>query len=187
GASHSGDAVTSLGSTLVIKLISDKPVYSANYGIYSHRLGDQWLVGGASNSGGAALKKYFNQQEMDALTPQLKPQHPTELNYYPLPGTGERFPFNDPNMKAKINPVADRLKFFQGLLESIARIEKMGYEKLSELGCKYPERIFTTGGGAKNSAWREIRSSVLQRPVLIPEQTDAAFGSALLARRGFYG
>lgn len=182
GASHAGDAMTSLGSTLVIKLISDKPVFAAEYGIYSHRLGNQWLVGGASNSGGAVLKQYFKQQEMDALTPLLKPLHPTELNYYPLPNTGERFPFNDPDMEAKIHPVTDRLKFFQGLLEGIAQIEKLGYEKLSKLGCRYPEIIFTTGGGAKNTGWQEIRSNLLQRPVLIPEETDAAFGAALLAR-----
>ena len=183
GASHTGDAVTSLGSTLVIKLINDKPVYAPEYGVYSHRLGDQWLVGGASNSGGAVLQKYFTQKEMDALTALLEPDHPTELNYYPLADTGERFPFNDPDMKPDINPVADRLTFFQGLLEGIAQIENRGYEKLSALGCAYPDRVFTTGGGAKNTGWLKIRSNMLQKPVLIPEQTEAAFGAALLARK----
>ncbi|HEY9618625.1 MAG TPA: FGGY-family carbohydrate kinase, partial [Microcoleaceae cyanobacterium] len=45
GATTSGAAVTSLGSTLVLKLLSDTPVEHEVYGIYSHRLGDRWLVG----------------------------------------------------------------------------------------------------------------------------------------------
>jgi D-ribulokinase len=52
GASTPGDGVTSLGSTLVIKLLSERRVDAGEYGIYSHRLGARWLVGGASNSGG---------------------------------------------------------------------------------------------------------------------------------------
>ena len=39
GASGVGDAVTSLGSTLAIKLLSERPVDDSRYGVYSHRLG----------------------------------------------------------------------------------------------------------------------------------------------------
>ena len=55
GARSPGEAVTSLGSTLVIKLLSETRVDDSRYGIYSHRLGDLWLVGGASNTGGAEI------------------------------------------------------------------------------------------------------------------------------------
>jgi hypothetical protein len=44
-------AVTSLGSTLAIKLLSETRIDDARYGLYSHRLGSSWLVGGASNTG----------------------------------------------------------------------------------------------------------------------------------------
>ncbi len=74
GASQIGDAVTALGSTLVLKLISETPVFSPAHGIYSHKLGDRWLVGGASNSGGAVLRKYFSQQQLETMTPQLHPK-----------------------------------------------------------------------------------------------------------------
>jgi sugar (pentulose or hexulose) kinase len=56
GAQLPGEAVTSLGSTLVLKLLSRTRVDDARYGIYSHRLGDLWLTGGASNTGGAVLR-----------------------------------------------------------------------------------------------------------------------------------
>ncbi|MFM7372422.1 MAG: FGGY family carbohydrate kinase, partial [Sphaerospermopsis kisseleviana] len=44
GAKLPGEAVTSLGSTLVLKLLSRTRVEDARYGIYSHRLGDLWLT-----------------------------------------------------------------------------------------------------------------------------------------------
>src|SRR4051812_18488767 len=40
-ASAPGDAVTSLGTTLVVKLLAEQPVFAADQGIYSHRLGDR--------------------------------------------------------------------------------------------------------------------------------------------------
>jgi sugar (pentulose or hexulose) kinase len=51
GASEIGDAVTSLGSTLVVKQLCDRPIFAPEVGIYSHRIGAAWLAGGASNTG----------------------------------------------------------------------------------------------------------------------------------------
>ena len=48
GANQIGDAVTSLGSTLVLKIISDKPVFAPESGIYSHHLGQRCQVFGRS-------------------------------------------------------------------------------------------------------------------------------------------
>lgn len=39
GVTEEGEAVTSLGSTLAIKLLSSRRVDAIQYGIYSHRLG----------------------------------------------------------------------------------------------------------------------------------------------------
>jgi sugar (pentulose or hexulose) kinase len=39
GVSEPGQAVTSLGSTLAVKLLSESRVDDASYGVYSHRLG----------------------------------------------------------------------------------------------------------------------------------------------------
>ena len=44
-----GDAVTSLGSSLALKLVSSTRVDDSTKGVYSHRLCGNWLVGGASN------------------------------------------------------------------------------------------------------------------------------------------
>ncbi len=185
GANQVGDAVTSLGSTLVIKLFSDKPLFAPKYGIYSHRLNNHWLVGGASNSGGCVLLQHFSQTQLDEMTPQLKPEHPTGLSYYPLPGTGERFPVNDSNKQSRISPrPASDVEFFQALLEGIANIEAEGYNKLKELGATFPQKIFTTGGGNKNLAWNKIRERTTGIKVLNAVHNEACYGSALLAKKG---
>lgn len=185
GASKPGEAVTALGSTLVLKVISEQPLFAPEFGIYSHPLGDRWLVGGASNSGGAVLREFFSDEQMAVMTPLLKPQEPTGFDYLPLPSPGERFPVNDPNLAPRLEPRPnDDLHFFQGLLEGIARIEKRGYDKLAELGAPYPSSIRSNGGGAANPAWTEIRASMLSVPMLPAVQSEAAFGAALLARDG---
>lgn len=93
GVAAPGDGVTTLGSTLVVKVLSERPVLAARYGVYSHRLGDLWLVGGASNSGGAVLRQFFADDELAALSAGIDPARPSPLDYYPLPRPGERFPW----------------------------------------------------------------------------------------------
>ncbi len=182
GGSDSGDAVTSLGSTLVLKLLSDRPVFSAEHGVYSHRLGDRWLVGGASNSGGATLLQYFQIEQLREMTPLLDPENLTGLDYYPLPDVGERFPINDPDMIAKLEPLpGDSVTFFQAMLEGMARIEAQGYRLLHTLGGPEVRAIRTTGGGSRNTGWQRIRERILGVPLIKPHSELAAFGSALLA------
>ncbi len=182
GASRPGHSVTALGSTLVLKLLSDKPVFSAEHGVYSHRLLNRWLVGGASNSGGAVLLQYFKIEQMREMTPQLDPEHLTGLEYYPLPGIGERFPINDPGMQPILEPLpGDSITFFQGILEGIAGIEAHGYQLLHKLGAPKVSEIRTTGGGAQNPAWTQIRERIIGVPIKPARSELSAFGAALLA------
>jgi len=183
GADVSGTAVTALGSTLVIKVLSDQPVFAADYGVYSHRLGDRWLVGGASNAGGATLLKYFNACDIRRYTRLINPQQATGLDYYPLPAAGERFPLADPQLLPRLEPrPSSDAVFFQGILEGLAAIEQQGYRLLAGLGAPYPQKVLTVGGGAKNAAWIRIREQRLAVPVTIAAHQEAAFGAALLAR-----
>jgi sugar (pentulose or hexulose) kinase len=188
GVREPGDAVTSLGSTLVMKVVSRRPLTASRYGIYSHRFGDLWLVGGASNSGGAVLRQYFSDEELMALSACIDPESPAGLDYYPLPRPGERFPRADPELRPRITPVPeDRVRFLQGLLEGMARIEAEGYALLSKLGAPAPTRVVTTGGGSVNSTWEAIRHRALGVPVRAATHQEAAYGSALLALRGAKG
>ena len=188
GAGEVGEAVTSLGSTLVLKLVSDKPVFSSELGVYSHRLGETWLAGGASNSGGRVLLKYFNQAQLDEMTPKLDADTDTGLHYYPLVEAGERFPRNDPQLQPLLDPRPNNdVKFFQAMLEGMAAIEAEGYQALVQLGAPSPTQVFTAGGGSINPAWRKIREHKLGVPVTTAEHSEASYGSALLASRAMQG
>lgn len=182
GAHEVGDAVTSLGSTLVLKLLSERPVQDRAAGIYSHRLGNRWLVGGASNCGAAILEQFFTPAELEHLSLLINPQVSTGLDYYPLLRRGERFPVNDPDLEPRLEPrPAEPHLFLQGLLESLSRIEQRGYQHLQALGASPLQRVWTTGGGACNPAWLAIRQRLLGVPVAISPQTEAAYGTARLA------
>ncbi len=185
GASEPGDGVTSLGTTLTLKLLSDRPVFSPEYGIYSHRIGDQWLAGGASNSGGGVLRKYFSSEDVARLSGLIDPDVPTGLDYYPLAQAGERFPIADPNFQPRLSPRPDddRL-FFQGLLEGIAHVEGEGYKRLAELGATTLKSIRSVGGGGANAAWTRIRLKTLGVAEKLSVSEHAAMGAARLAWRG---
>lgn len=185
GANQSGHAVTSLGSTLVLKLLSDTRVESADHGVYSHWFGPRWLAGGASNAGGAVLRQFFDDGQLAALSAAIDPSVPSPLDYVPLPRTGERFPVNDPHLSPRLTPrPADDAAFLHGLLESLARIEAQGYRLLVDLGATALVKVESAGGGAQNDTWTRIRQRLLGVPVSRAAHTEAAYGAALLAQQG---
>ncbi|CEM37977.1 unnamed protein product [Vitrella brassicaformis CCMP3155] len=206
GASRVGDAVTTLGSTLAIKLLTPDPVEDAQAGVYSHRIplsvlppGDRsssdptttdrcFLAGGASNVGCAVLvDEGFSDDELRQLSAQIDPETDSPLDYYPMRGVGERFPFNDPHRVGRLQPKpGTRKEYLHGILQGIASVEVAGYAKLKKLGGAPKaavRRVFTAGGGAQNDVWRRMRERMLGVPVIRSEHTDSAYGAALLAKR----
>ena len=184
GAREVGTAVTSLGTTLALKILADRPVSDVAAGVYSHRVGDVWLPGGASNTGGGALLRHFTPDELQRVSrridPSWEPEHP---DTYPLAKPGERFPVADPGKAAVLPPREDDARFLFELLHAIARIERDGYRALETLDAPYPSRVLTAGGGAANKAWTAIRARVLGVPVEAAKHAEASLGMALLARR----
>ena len=177
-----GAAVTSLGTTLVLKLLSTTRVEDARYGVYSHRYGDLWLASGASNAGGGVLRQYFSDTQLTELSRRIDAASASSLDYYPLPRRGERFPLNDPELEPRLSPrPEDDAQFLHGLLQGLSRIEAAGYAKLVELGATPLESVTSCGGGAHNPAWQQMRSRLLGVPVKAALHGDAAYGTALLA------
>jgi sugar (pentulose or hexulose) kinase len=184
GASRIGEGATALGSTIVLKLLSDRPIFAPQYGIYSHRIGDQWLAGGASNCGGKTLAALFAEDEIVALSAKLDVTQPTNLDYYPLPSQGERFPIADAQLAPRLTPrPPDDATFLQAILEGFARVEKLGYDRLAELGGPNLVSVRHAGGGARNAAWMQLRARQLGVPQTAAWSEEAAAGSARLAWR----
>jgi sugar (pentulose or hexulose) kinase len=187
GASQIGDAVTALGSSLTLKIMSDRPIFSPIHGIYSHRIAGGWLVGGASNTGGRVLASYFSSKRLAILSQRIDPDRHARLNYYPLLVNGERFPMADPKMPPRVSPrPADDAEFLHELLAGIADIEARGYACLAALGAPPLQSVRSVGGGARNPQWTRMRQNRLDTPFLAVRSDEAAAGVAGLASRGLH-
>ena len=182
-----GTAVTSLGSTLAIKMLSRTYVENASQGVYSHRfpvfghnqkksnedskpeeteeVEEAWLVGGASNVGCAILRKEnFSDEELITLSSEMDVMADTKLDYYPLTKRGERFPIADSTKEPILTPVPEsRVEYLKGILQGITNVEKKAFEVLGELGScpSYPDVVWTCGGGSKNDEWIQMRQRIL--------------------------
>ncbi|TPK74514.1 carbohydrate kinase [Mesorhizobium sp. B2-4-18] len=185
GATAAGDGVTALGSSLTIKILSDRPISAPRFGIYSHRLGDTWLAGGASNSGGKVLARHFPLARIIELSTMIDPATETGLDYYPLATSGERFPIADPALPPRLVPrPADDADYLKAMFEGMAAIEALGYRRLGELGAPALTSVRSVGGGAANPAWSAIRQRKLGVAFLPALSDEAAAGAARLALKG---
>ncbi|MBZ7922533.1 FGGY-family carbohydrate kinase [Ensifer adhaerens] len=185
GADQPGDGVSALGTTLTVKMLSDRPLFAPEYGLYSHRVGEMWLAGGASNSGGVVLAEHFSPERIVALSAGIDPAIDSGLDYYPLVKPGERFPIADPDFQPRMSPrPADDATFLKAIFEGIAGVESLAYQRLTSLGGPALRSLRSVGGGARNAAWTAIRARRLGVPFLPVLSEEAAAGTARLALSG---
>jgi len=173
------DGLTVLGTTIVVKKIVKNPIKEK--GITNHRVGRDWICGGASNAGCGILSRFFSDLEIIELSRQINTSKNSSLNLLPLNSKGERFPINNPNLEPILGPrpVSDSL-YLHALFEGLAKIELKGWEKLNELTGSLPKKIITIGGGSRNPQWRKIREKIIHIPIVSCKKTPS-FGTALLA------
>jgi sugar (pentulose or hexulose) kinase len=170
-------SVTSLGTTMVIKVVADSNI--SGDGFYSHLLpSNRYLLGGASNIGGVSYQKYaiesFNNKAAQIPT--------SNFVTYPLTVTGERFPIKSSSITNLIStkPESDVMEY-RGILEGLAFTEKYAYDLLQKAGAKLSQTIYTTGGGGKSKVLSQIRANILNREVAITNTTGSDMGAAFLS------
>lgn len=183
GAAAPGQWVSVLGTTLVLKGVTQAPIADPMGRVYSHHHPDgYWLPGGASNIGGAALASRFASRDLATLDHLAAAVAPSGLLIYPLVGKGERFPFVRPDAASfQIGATSDEGRLFAGYLEGVAYTERLAYDTLNALGAPSGETIATCGGGARSAVWLQIRADVLRRELTVAEHPEPAFGAALVA------
>ena len=189
GASAIGDMTTTLGTTVVWKVIASSLVCDPQGRLYCHRHpGGGFLPGGAGNAGGAGIAAFCVQDGEDRdsalaeMQAAVRPDRPSGAITYPLPTPGERYPFVDAAFAPfSTAPSHDRGLVYASCLEGLACIERWGYEVAAELGAGCDGTVWTTGKGAEVDVWMQIRANVLDRPVARPACAESAFGSALVA------
>ena len=186
GALDIGDWNSVLGTTLVLKGVSEQAVQDRGGMVYSHRSPDgYWLPGGACNGGAAALSKYFPGRDLEALTIEAARREISNVIVHPLVGCGERFPFHAPEAEGFLlgNP-ADEVDLFLGVLQGVAFLERLCFDYLDLVRAPLTGKLTFTGGAVRSHYWCQLRADVLGRSVCIPENGEAAFGMAILASAG---
>lgn len=182
GAVRTGNWASIIGTTFVLKGVTEHLAIDPNGSSYSHMLpSGEWLLGGASNIGGRCLNACANGQSFDALNAASERLIPTGVRCYPLTGKGERFPFVDANCQPFYVGDIWNGKLYPALMEGVGFAERLAFDRMIKIGCPVGNVIYTTGGACRSELWLRIRASILNRQLKVPAVVDAAMGSALLA------
>lgn len=183
GASAPGEWNSTLGTTLVLRGVSETIVHDAAGRYYCHRHPEgHWLPGGASNVGGECLVARFANRDLAELDQAAVACLPTALVAYPLVRRGERAPFECPTAEGFVlGQARSDAEWFAAHLEGVALVERWCLDSLTDLGAMVGGTIRATGGGSRSDIWLQVRAHVLQRSLERPAVADGAMGSALLA------
>ncbi|MEU8226633.1 FGGY-family carbohydrate kinase [Kribbella sp. NPDC048915] len=183
GALSPGAWNSVLGTTLVLKGVSEQLLTDPTGAVYSHRHPDGgWLPGGASSTGAGVLTELLPGADLDALD---KVAHPVDAVTYPLTKKGERFPFVAPQAERfTLGSTADDLHTYAAVLQGVAFIERLAFEHLESLGAEPVRSVSLTGGATRSGYWNQLRADVLGVPVELPAVPDPAYGMAVLAASG---
>ena len=186
GALSPGAWNSVLGTTLVLKGVSNELLTDPTGAIYSHRHPDGgWLPGGASSTGAGVLTELLPGADLDALDRAARARGPIDAVTYPLTKTGERFPFVAPQAERfTLGTTADDLHTYAAVLQGVAFIERLAFEHLETLGADPVRSVSLTGGATRSGYWNQLRADVLGVPVELPAVPDPAYGMAVLAASG---
>jgi len=182
GALLPGDWNSVLGTTLVLKGVTEGLLRDPSGVMYSHRHPDGgWMPGGASSVGAGALTDRFPRHDLGALDAAAIDHEHVKGVAYPLSGKGERFPFLRPDAEAfETGVFTGKVDRYAALLHGVAYIERLCLEHVARLGA--PVRtVSLTGGATRSRYWSQIRADVLRMPLRVPSHTEPSFGMAVLA------
>ena len=199
GALALGDWHSVIGTTLVVKGVSDHIVVNESGAVYSHRAPTDglWFPGGASNVGAGALSTVLPQTDFGAETKRIQADYQTSLRSiptsYPLVGVGERFPVIQPSAQGFVTlngtgySVTDVAKhvgdtaLLASILLGVACVERLSVETMAKAGVPITGTFSSSGGGTKNSWWVQLRADLLGRSITIPRSAEGSIGMAILA------
>ncbi len=187
GAAEPGEFVSVLGSTLVLKGASLlQPLADPAGAVYSHfHPSGWWLPGGASSTGGRALIAGFPHADLQHLDALAAGRGPSTIVAYPLLGKGERFPFAAEKAQGfTLGTPRDDVDRYRAILEGVAFVERLGYDRLRALGAEPKGLIASAGNGSASAVWNTIRATVLGACLEAKPSAGTALGACILAAAG---
>ena len=187
GAVAPGQWNSTIGTTLVIKGVTEKELVDPAGIIYNHRHpSGYWMPGGASNTGADWVSRLFAADDLRQLNEAAALLIPTDQLAWPLIQTGERFPFRAPAANGFWPGHVTRPELFAACMEGVAFIERFAYDRIRALSGEKIDAVFSAGGASRSDTWLRIRASVLQLPVMKMKNVSGAAGSAILAASGVF-
>jgi sugar (pentulose or hexulose) kinase len=185
GAVSPGTWNTTIGTTMVIKGVTEGRIEDPLARVYSHRHPDgYWMPGGASNTGADWISRDYAGHDLHKLERKAAAFVPTGAIAYPLRQNGERFPFLSSSARGFDPPGMDGVELYAARLEGVAYLERLSYDLLERLSGEPVTAVYTAGGGSRSKLWLQIRASVLGVPVHRTRYGEGAAGAAIVAARG---
>lgn len=183
GAAGIGDWETTLGTTMVVKGVTENLLRDPKGRIYSHLHPEgDWMPGGASNTGGECLTQALDGADLAEMDRRALEYIPSGLVSYPLVRKGERFPFVSADARGfLLGEARNGIHLHAAYLEGVAYLERMAYDLMGNLGGSVGSRIFTAGGGSRSDVWLQLRADILGKTILRPRVPEAAMGMTMLS------
>ncbi len=192
GAIRPGQAIIKLATVGRIMAVSDQPLNSTTILNYPHVIEGLWYPGTTTKFAASAYtwarNVFWDRNEamvdFDLMNREAEAAPPGSygLLFHPYL-SGEFAPSWDPYLRASFLGVSinhNRSHFTRSVMEGVAFAIRDALQNISKMGLKVDE-IRLIGGGSTSDLWAQIITDNLQREVIIPEATDAAYGAALLA------
>jgi xylulokinase len=197
GAAAVGQGAVKLATAAAISIVGNEPRPDPSVINYPFCVPGHWYTIGATNSCASAhrwLRDSFFADErrsgaeiFDAMDRDAAgiPPGAQGLLFHPYL-QGERTPHWDPLLRADFIGLTfahDRRHLVRALYEGIALSLRDVLVQLRGRGLELAEaRII--GGGSSSATWRQVVADVLGVPMLVPRETDASYGAALVAGIG---
>ncbi|GAA3556461.1 FGGY-family carbohydrate kinase [Amycolatopsis ultiminotia] len=180
GAVEPGRFVGILGTTYVLKGVTESLVPDPTGVMYSHRHPDGWwLPGGASNTGGESVSDTAGLADLDAAATA---RGPARMVTFPLRRNGERFPFAHGDAKGfMVGAPVDDIELHRARLEGVAFVERLALDHLRRLGITVQGPLLAAGGGSRSPLWTSIRATVTGLAMRVAPHAETGYGAALLA------
>ena len=201
GIIEEGTAMNATGTSDVITPVLDKVCLNDNmlrnnYACYPYVVENKYITLSVNLTGGLLLKWYrdnfYNEDKIiaerkgnDVYDILIDRMYPKPVNIFILPHfVGSGTPDFDPGSKGVILGLdleTNKEKITRSILESNAYDLRLNLEKLEQSGIVI-NKLIAIGGGAKSSAWLQIKSDILNKRIVTLRNKEAAcLGAALLA------
>jgi xylulokinase len=192
GALHSGQATIKLATVGRITAVSPRPLPNPAFLNYPHILEGLWYPGSTTKFAASAYswarRAFWDHEEhrwdykcMDQIASDVSPGAEGILFHPYL--AGEFAPSWDPHLRASFLGIGinhTRAHFTRAVMEGVGFAIRDALQTAIDLGLQVHE-IRLLGGGAESELWAQIITDIINREVIIPVGTDAAFGAALMA------